>query len=340
MSKKRKLDILYDEFDNEYKDKSEEDMTKIISDLEKEVYGKEESLVGLEGEKLENLQKDVEQGKKRLQNLKGYTKNHTQIEGIRKYKESLEKKVEKEIKNRDENKKLFERTLKELSKVTTKLSDEKYTKKLDQYQYNDLLEKKAKLEEDFEVQSRKWFDSKSRVVELKGKINKCNMAWKTLFVNKDWDDIHAIALSDTKRFSRKIDENENVPLSANNREKQNIQYRNNIIGQPIMNNVENIIDEEEPKALIERRPGFFRRMWNKFVAWLKGEDEYIKSEDINTKENESKDIEKEKSVNVERDAFLEGLRQHVDVEYRKAVKEEKTKQEKESHSKQSNINER
>ena len=71
MKKERKLDRLYIEFDKEYSGKSQEEMEKIISNLEKEIAGKENSLESLEDEKRENLQKNIEQGKKRLENLKG-----------------------------------------------------------------------------------------------------------------------------------------------------------------------------------------------------------------------------------------------------------------------------
>ena len=78
--KERKLDKLYAEFEKNYSGKSKEEMDKIISDLEKEIAGKESALEGKEGDEKENLSKDIESKKKRIENLKGYSKNKEQIE--------------------------------------------------------------------------------------------------------------------------------------------------------------------------------------------------------------------------------------------------------------------
>lgn len=332
MKKERKLDRLYTEFEKQYSGKSQEEITEIISDLEKEVAGKESSLEGLEGEKRESLQKDIEQKKKRLENLRGYSKNKTQIEGIRKYKVSLEKKLEQEIATRNESKELLEQAKKDLEEVSKKLTDEKYTMTLDQDEYNALLEEKARSENEKKLQEERYLKSSKRITELQSKIGKCNLAWKSLFVNKSWDDIQRMALEPNTRFTRKVDSKKEVPLSAKKREKQSPRdIEEEKVRKEIAENVKKIQEEdkmEKTTALVEKKEGFFKRMWHKLVSWVKGEEkEELVSED-------QPDVQKETTTKQERDAFLDGLRQHVDVEYKKAVKEEKDAQYRENHKAQ------
>lgn len=345
MKKERKLDRLYTEFEKQYSGKSQEEMTEIISDLEKEVAGKESSLEGLEGEKRESLQKDIEQGKKRLENLRGYSKNKTQIEGIRKYKVSLEKKLEQEIATRSESKELLEQAIKDLEEVSKKLADEKYTMTLDQDEYNALLGEKARSENEKKLQEERYLKSSKRITELQSKIGKCNLAWKSLFVNKSWDDIQRIALEPNTRYTRKVDSEKELPLSVKGREKQDPRDIEENIVKEIAKNVKELIVEEkkeESTALVEKKEGFFRKIWNKLKNWINGEEkenkivsgdkeEEVSHEQDTTDKKEEVSPEREATVKKERDAFLEGLRQHVDVEYRRAVKEEKEQQYNEAH---------
>ena len=326
MKKERKLDRLYIEFDKEYSGKSQEEMEKIISNLEKEIAGKENSLESLEDEKRENLQKNIEQGKKRLENLKGYSKNKTQIEGIKKYKVSMEKKLKQEIAIKDESSELLKKVSKELHEVSKKLSDEKYTMTLEQDEYNALLEEKAKCENEKKLQEERYLKSNKRITELQSKIGKCDLAWKTLFVNKSWDDIQRIALEPNTRFTRKVDSEKHLPLK-NNKNQNLIHQQEEEIKQEIAEDVKRIEEDrmETTTALVEKKEGFFKRMWHKFKKWIRGEE--IKEVVSETQP----DVSKESTTKQERDVFLEGLRQHVDVEYRKAVKEEKDAQYKEAH---------
>lgn len=334
MKKERKLDRLYVEFEKEYSGKTQEEMERIISDFEKEIAGKEASLEGLEGEKKENLAKNIEQGKKRLENLRGYTKNKTQIEGIRKYKISLEKKLEQETATRDESSELLKQAKKDFEEVSKKLADEKYTMTLDQDEYNALLEEKARSENEKKLQAERYLKSSKRVTELQSKIGKCNLAWKTLFVNKSWDDIQRMALEPNTRFTRKVDSEKEVPLSAKKREKQSPRdIEEEKVRKEIAKNVKKIQEEdkmEKTTALVEKKEGLFKRMWHKLVSWVKGEEkEEEEKEEFVSKDQP--DDQKETTTKQERDAFLDGLRQHVDVEYKKAVREEKDAQYRETH---------
>lgn len=331
--KERKLDKLYTEFEKDYSGKSKEEMDKIISDLEKEIAGKESSLEGKEGEEKENLSKDIESKKKRIENLKGYSKNKEQIEGIRKYKNSLEgklKTVQKTLADDKKELKVEEKALKEINK---KLSDENYTMSLDQNQYNSLLEEKAKRTSEVEKLSKEICTASDRVEDLKAKISKCNLAWKTLFVNKDWDEIQRIATTDQKRFTRKIDE-KNEPISEKKKaspEKMVNAILENV-QQKMGKDVEKIQAESESKAVVPvKKESFWKKAWNKFKQFIRGDYQ----ENAPTKDAETGKENKEESTKSDRDAFLEGLRQHVDKEYSKEVKTKEEERKIEAHKAQS-----
>ena len=324
--KKDRISEVYTEFENSYKGKSKEEMDKVVSDLEKEIAGKEAALESKEGEIRENISKDIEAKKKRLNNVKGYVKNKEQIEGIKKYKGTLETKLKTVLKTKTDSKKKLDAVAKKLQNVEKKLNDEKYTTKIDNMQYNELIKQKANYTKDVETYSKQYCESRDREAELKAKISKCDLAWRTLFVNKDWDEIQRIATTDKQRFTRKITE-EQEPISEKKKETPQKVAKSAMdkVQREISENVSKIMDEQkedkqEVKDLVPvKKENIFKRIWNKVKNFVSRKEEKVVQEP------------EEKPVNKERDAFLEGLRKHVDVEYREASKDEKAEQEKESH---------
>lgn len=324
--KKDRISEVYTEFENSYKGKSKEEMDKVVSDLVKEIAGKEAALESKEGEIRENISKDIEAKKKRLNNVKGYVKNKEQIEGIKKYKGTLETKLKTVLKTKTDSKKKLDAVAKKLQNVEKKLNDEKYTTKIDNMQYNELIKQKANYTKDVETYSKQYCESRDREAELKAKISKCDLAWRTLFVNKDWDEIQRIATTDKQRFTRKITE-EQEPISEKKKETPQKVAKSAMdkVQREISENVSKIMDEQkedkqEVKDLVPvKKENIFKRIWNKVKNFVSRKEEKVVQEP------------EEKPVNKERDAFLEGLRKHVDVEYREASKAEKAEQEKESH---------
>ena len=330
--KKDRISEVYTEFENSYKGKSKEEMDKVVSDLEKEIVGKEAALESKEGEIRENISKDIEAKKKRLNNVKGYVKNKEQIEGIKKYKGTLETKLKTVLKTKTDSKKKLDAAAKKLQNVEKKLNDEKYTTKLDNMQYNELIKQKANYTKDVETYSKQYCESRDREAELKAKISKCDLAWRTLFVNKDWDEIQRIATTDKQRFTRKITE-EQEPISEKKKATPQKVAKSAMdkVQREISENVSKIMDEQkeedkqEVKDLVPvKKENIFKRIWNKVKNFVSRKEEKVVQEP------------EEKPVNKERDAFLEGLRKHVDVEYREASKAEKIEQEKESHKAKAN----
>lgn len=330
MKKESKLDRLYGEFESEYSMKSDKEMGEIITSLEKEIKGKETTIEKLDEEDGKKISQDLERKRQRLENLKGYSKNKAQIEGIKKYKKSAEERLEKMVAIRDKSLESYKVAKKSYAEIVEKLKDEKYTMTLNQYQYNDLLESKANLEQEINKHSLEYKKAEDKIIILKSQIGKCDLAWKTLFTNKDWDEIQRRATSPNGRFTRKINREKDIPISAKKRQEKSLPTSSEElkIQEELGKKVSKILDEKhntknlknnESTALVERKNGFFRNILNKLRNWINGTKE---SNEISSGKVENTD---------ERDAFLEGLRQHVDVEYRNMVKGEKDAKYREAH---------
>lgn len=331
MKKERILDRVYKEFEAKYKDMPEEEMQKEIEAREKEIKGKEASLEKLEGEPKEKLSKDIEQAKKRLENLRGYNKNKTQIAAIIKYREQLSSKLQQTMTQRDESKKMYDTAKKNYAEATKELADEKHTMEMDQNEYNELLQRQADAKKDMQEQLQTFLKSRDKVLELQTKIGKCNLAWKTLFVNKTWDDIQKISMQDGKRLTRKVNPDEKI-MSRRDKEKAIEEPRMTVeerkIQEGIGKNVKQMIEENKTKALVEvKSKNPFKRLWNNIIKWVRGEE---KAKQVPTSEKEQPEEKIDVSAS-QRDQFLEGLRMHVDKEYRETVKAEKDVKYKEAH---------
>ena len=204
--KKRALDKAYEEIDAKYKDMSEEDMKKEMETLNKEITGKEKALENLDGEAREKMKKDLEKKNNRLKNLEGYSKNKTQISKIIDYRGSLEAKLANVIAVKDDSKKAYAEAKKEFVEASKLLKDENKTMEMDQNEYNDLLTKKENAEKEMKSQKEIFEKAQAKAKDLEAKIGKCNLAWRTLFTNKTWDDIQLRAKQTKGRFTRRKDE--------------------------------------------------------------------------------------------------------------------------------------
>ena len=219
MKKESKISRVYKEFDTKYAGKTEEEINKEIENLEKEIKGKEQSLENSsENDQNENLAKDIEAKKQKLENLKGYSKNKGQIKGIKQYQTSLNAKLVKVVNEKENSLKDFKETKKELNEIVKKLNNPEETMKMTNEEYNALLQGKEDLSKKAQELLRTCKVLSGREQELKAKISKCDLAWKTLFTNKDWDEIQRRATDSKGRFTRKIDENQ-PPLGKKNKEK-------------------------------------------------------------------------------------------------------------------------
>ena len=331
MKKLTKLDKIYEDIDQTYGQATEEQMQETLENLEKELNGKKEALARLQeqgSDKTEGLEKDIENLGKRVRNIEGYAKNKGQIKKIQQYRDNLEQKLFLEINKKDTHTNNLKSLVPEFEEVYKKLKDEKYTMELDQYEYNKLVERKEALSAEIKANREGLFIAKKRITELNAKIGKCNLAWKTLFVNKDWDEIQRRATSDEKRFTRKVNEKSFVladgkidtgrPISTG----KDIKYNDELLSKKIGENVSQMLEEKNLPAKVSRWTkikNFFKCIPGKLKAMFGKEPEELEN------------VEKDSTNPKTRDQFLEGLRQYADEDYRKQVKQEKEKQYVEAH---------
>lgn len=163
---------------------------------------------------------------------------------------------------------------------------------------------------------REIFDkSQLKIEDLKSKIGKCNLAWRTLFVNKTWDDIQLRATGSKGRYTRKVEKEEK--LEEPEIDDPEVQHE-------IAETVKRIQQSKkhEEKAENSNLPAKVTT-WSKIKSFFKSIPAKIKEkfgkEDVMEEEKPTR----QKSTKQQKDDFLEGLRQNVDVDYREAVKKAK-----------------
>ena len=363
-----KIEKIYQEIDARFKDASEDQIKAELSngdsvletnnsecDKLKETIEMKKHLINALQEKdgsgssprisnaIKEAEKEIEEAQNKLKeyesqslktekiknNIKAYSKNKDQIRQIRAIKDSIAKKIPVEIARRDESKRKMEAAEALLSEANRKLADEKITMGMDQYEYSALLEQKEQAEKDVKEQTEIYKRSSDRILELQAKIGKCDLAWKTLFTGKSWDDIQRRALNPNTKFVRHVDENTRLKpanekiFAPDEKLKKDIAKTVDAVqAKKQVKDEKSGLPANTPKhPMWEKFKGLFRKARNKLKVWLIGEDEPEKA-----------DYSKMDDIPVDkRDQFLEGLRRHVDKEYGQEVKEAKEAQYVEMH---------
>ena len=228
---------------------------------------------------METLKKEITGKEKALENLDG--------EAREKMKKDLEKKN-----NRLKNLEGYSKNKTQISKIID---------------YRGRLE--AKLANVIAVKD----DSKkaqAKAKDLEAKIGKCNLAWRTLFTNKTWDDIQLRAKQTKGRFTRKKDEEIiEEPIEIEDKE----------IKEQIGKNVRKIQEEQKEKKNLPAKVTTWTKIKNFFKSIPAKIKEKFGKEDVMEEEKPTK----QKSTKQQKDDFLDALRQNVDVDYREAVKKAK-----------------
>lgn len=273
-------------------------------------------------EQLKNQESRASKLDKEKVYIQAYTKNRSQINQIRAFKESIAKKLPTEIAKRDESKTKMEAAEESLKEANKKLADEKLTMQMDQYEYNNLLEQKAQAEKVVKEQTEIYKKAKERIIELQTKMGKCDLAWKTLFTGKSWDDIQRRALDPNTKFIRRVDE-----------EKMSIKDKKNLPDDKTKKDITKTFDEVKAEQG-ERRPKGEKPelpvpapkhpRWEKFKGFFKKAGQKLKEIFVGEEDLQKPDNSKTDNIPADkRDQFLEELRKHVDKEYGKQLKEEK-----------------
>ena len=370
-----KLEEMYQEIDSKYSNLSENEIKELIAvgearaegsneevDKLKETIKTKEQLIAalMDKESSPRIQKAIADAEMKLKeaqgklteherqqnlfkkgqvNLKAYSKNKAQIQQIRAVKANMEKKLPAEIKKRDESEAKIKTAETELKEVLKTLSDEKLTMNMMGDEYNNLQIKKESLEKELKEQTEIYKKSKERILELEAKIGKCDLAWKTLFTGKTWDDIQRRALDPNRKFTRKVDENSKLKpenakgkkLSPEEQMKADIAKTVDDVQKEQQENNGKDKGEGEGKSDLPA-PTPKHPRWEKFKNFFKNAGRKIK--EIFVGEDETKEPDYSKMDNIpadKRDQFLEELRKHVDKEYGKEVREQKEAKYMEQH---------
>ena len=359
--KNDKLETMYQNIDLKFKDASEEKIREEIArgnlqieennneieKLKETINTKQQLIEALKGKDesetspriqkaIEDASKELEEAQNKLKdyelkiskikngetNLIAYSKNKDQIKQIRIFKESIAKKLPVEIAKRDDSKAKMEAAEESLRDANKKLADEKLTMEMDQYEYNALLEQKAQAEKDVKEQTEIYIKAKDRILELQTKIGKCDLAWRTLFTGKSWDEIQRRALDPNTKFTRHIDEDTKLNRKSGIKEDKLI---NNIA-----KTVDGVRNEQEDQITNDENadlpvPTSKHPRWEKFKNFFKNAGRKLKELFVGEEpEQEEVDISEMKNIPQEkRDQFLEELRRHVDKEYGKEIRDQK-----------------
>ena len=167
--------------------------------------------------------------------------------------------------------------------------------------------------------------SKTKIEDLKTKIGKCNLAWRTLFANKTWDDIQLRASESKGRYTRKVEDEERLEDEPENARQE---VDDPEIQAQIAETVRRIQQNKKQARKGENLPTKVT-VWTKFKNFFKSipakfRETFGKVESsADPKKKAGKPAKTKTATEQQKDAFLESLRQHVDVEYRKEVREAK-----------------
>lgn len=346
---KNKLNDIYEKINSEYSNNgtiNEEKIKKDVELIDKQINGMKNSVTKTnDEEKQKAILEQIKKLELRKQNLEGYSKYNSQIDKIRNYKTSLSNKLSRMEKEKiDCDKKItsLEGRLSVQNKKMNELNkknDPSKTVNLTNEEYDDLQEKIKqtkelieKIQKDLNEQKTKKELYEKKVTELKGKVGKCDLAWKTLFTNKDWDEIQRRSLGENKSYTKKQEQN----LEKEQGKEENKE------------NSKTISENNNSKALVPtKKISIFKRFTNfmkrtadnvkNFFGFDIEENEVIeeKEEEIRTEKIEGikakkakEEIEmlaeeKETTNATKKDNFLEGLRFNVDQEYRDNINRNK-----------------
>lgn len=306
---------------------------------------KEEKRALQDNQKNYNSKEQYENRNKDIDLLEGFVNNQEKIDKILSMRDKMKQEVQEMSSKKQEidaeiamlgksdeliatNKKL-EEAIEQAKAPNSKVTNEQYLKMVKDFESNqEKINKLAKLE----VNSKKL---EKMIRSKKVAVTKCNLAWKNLFRNKSWDDIHLKAVQMKENNKEENKENDKPENDKEKDEKDEIkETKTNKVQRFVRKGKDKFVDwffeeekeeqeqeevkeEEEGQDLIEydefaqKHPrlakirNFFTKIKNKFSGNKEVKEEDLKPE----KETESK---KEPEVKKQRDAFIEELRRTVE----------------------------
>lgn len=370
-NRKDKILAKYEEYKVKFEGKSDEEIQKSISNLDEAIQEKTlEMKKTVNTEEKDKLESIISKMKQERDNIAGYNKNKSQIEKIRSYRNKLNEKikpleVEKqkakiELQN---NKNATEETLQRINKI---LQNPKETEKLDQNQYNNLLILKEEHEKKrAEIQNR-INEIEGKIDTLKSSVSKCDLAWRSLFNDKSWDEIQVRALNNKKFVNKEKNKETNKEINTDAKEQESktkqetsltkqddfakrhpilakirnllkkiVSRKNNRVSDKELDEVAYYTDKTDTSLIKQESFAEKHPILNKIRDLASNVKTFVTSKFNKTETSKNIDETTEKSN--ERDAFIEELRRHVNndksdkekayIEKHKAKNKEENKQE-------------
>lgn len=319
----RKLDIAYQEISTKYATEPQ-NLEKDMKNLDEKLAEKRELLSKLSATAPESLindtKKEIADLEVKTNNLHGYVKYKDQINSIQKVKGNIQKRIRADQKIRNQLETEVNQLRKDLLDINQKVSNEEYLKTLTNAEYEDLFKIKAEYERQLPIKERRLKELEAKIVRQSGEVNKCDLAWRTLFANKDWDAIQTRAISD-QRFKRNIDE-KHIPIQEVEKQLPTIKEASKLtkVAQAAKNVIGlEEIEEDEPEELKDYLPA-------KVTVWTRIKNFFRNIKDKMTGNSKEVETTEQPVKNVERDEFLEGLRRYADKDYSQGKTSEKENQ--------------
>ena len=258
-------------------------------------------------EEKEKLEAIIAKMKQERDNMSGYNKNKDKIEKIRKYKSKLNEKIEplkeKQSQIEQELKDNKEATEERLKEINTILGNSKETEKMDQNEYNDLLVEKEKIENDRKEIKARLDETKKKIEVLRSSVSKCDLAWRSLFNDKTWDEIQVRALNNKKYVKKEKQDKDKEKDKDKDKGKED----------PTKTKPGKLIESDEfakKHPILAKIKDWFNSLKEKIDNHFSYAD-YKKYEKGPKETGKASDVEKPNEMK-ERDAFIEELRRHVE----------------------------
>lgn len=326
--RKDKIEQKYGEYKMKFANKSKEEMEASIENLTKQIEEKNNVLKKTkdkeEREKLESIIKKMEQEKS---NMSGYNNNKEKIEKIRKYKAQLNEKIQplkEEKANLEEQLKIHTQANKDaLEYINKTLKDTKTTEKMSNEAYNNLLVEKENIEKEREEIQKKIDKVQKKIDVLSRGVSKCDLAWRSLFNDKSWDEIQARATK--MNYTKKVNEVKNeIKNEVKNEEKSENKIKkmhrleDNEFEIEEMEETEEIDTskkEVEEKAITKtsdfaKKHPILSKIFNLFKKGASKIGKVFERKDLD--EEEIIEMKEKLENTTERDTFIEELRRHVE----------------------------
>lgn len=265
--RKDKIGEKYEAYKVKFAGKDEAEILKDAANLEKEINGKEAALGKIKAEEGKvKLQEEIKGLKQEYENLLGYVKHKDEIEKIKSIREKMNSKLQSKKEYKNSIKEELDNYIKEnIGKYNEAKNNIKIAKKgLGEVDNNTLYEAEE-FKKEFEKTVRSYTTKLKKLEEemksLPIAIDKCDLAWRSLFANRSWDEINVRAakmnytgknIEELKTAAKKV-----TPIinqTAKEVKAEKVEERQEEVKTPIITNtVQNVIVNNEEKEIEEQR---------------------------------------------------------------------------------------